>query len=71
MPEYKFFNTQVFQDFGTIAWFSDISVPAKGSVNLKVFNTGLSKFTLYIEGIADDGTLINLEKPVNISDVVN
>lgn len=71
MPEYKFFNTDAFQQVGTIAWFPDLSLEANEPIILDLLDTGLEKFTLFIEGIAEDGTLINIEKPVDVSEVVN
>ncbi|MBS3739620.1 MAG: hypothetical protein KGY51_11615 [Psychroflexus sp.] len=71
MPEYKFFNTKAFQQVGTIAWFSDVKVQANESINFKVLDTGLDKFTLYIEGIAEDGSLINIKKSVDLSNEIN
>jgi hypothetical protein len=70
-PEYKFFNTRAFQQVGTIGWFSDINVQANETISLKILDTDLDKFTLYIEGIAEDGTLINIKKPMDISEIVN
>ena len=71
MPEYKFFNTRAFEQVGTIGWFSDVTIRSNESINLKVLDTGLDKLTLYIEGIAEDGTLINVEKSINVSDLMN
>jgi hypothetical protein len=64
MPEYAFFQTESFQQVGTIAWFSDVKIEAGEIKELQIYDTGLEAFTLYIEGIAEDGSLINIEKTV-------
>jgi len=64
MPGYANYKSDTFQDVGTIDWFSDVMIPAGKAVDLLIYNTGLDKITLYIEGIAEDGSLINIKKTV-------
>ncbi|RRO24079.1 hypothetical protein [Flavobacteriaceae bacterium 14752] len=64
MPEYAFFQTDSFQQVGTIAWFSDVVIKPKKSTELEIFETGLYKFKLFIEGIGEDGSLFYIEKTV-------
>lgn len=64
MPEYAFFKTETFQQVGTIAWFSNVKINPGEKTNLQIYDTGLDKFTLHIEGIAEDGSLISTEKKI-------
>jgi len=64
MPEYAFFKTESFQQVGTIAWFPDVVIEPNKSTEIEIFDTGLYKFKLFIEGISEDGSLINIEKTV-------
>jgi len=66
MPEYSFYQTDSFKQIGTIGWFSNMKMDANDSLNLKIFDTGLKKLMLYIEGISEDGKLINIEKPISL-----
>ena len=64
MPEYAFYQTESFQQVGTIAWFSNVTLEAGETVELPIFDTGLKSYKLFIEGIAEDGSLINIEKTI-------
>lgn len=64
MPEYAFFQTDSFRQVGTIAWFPDVKINPGETVELPIYDTGLKAFTLYIEGIAEDGSLINIKKTI-------
>ncbi len=66
MPEYSFYQTESFKQTGTIGWFSNVKISAGKSTDLQIFDTGLKDITLFIEGIAEDGTLINIDKQVNL-----
>jgi hypothetical protein len=62
MPKYAFFKTESFQQVGTIAWFSNVVVQKGESLELDILDTGLYKMNLYIEGIGEDGSIINIVK---------
>ncbi|TKS55885.1 hypothetical protein [Mesohalobacter halotolerans] len=65
MPEYAFFKTESFQQVGTIAWFSNVVVQKGESLELDILDTGLYKMNLYIEGIGEDGSIINVDKQIS------
>ncbi|QTY27008.1 hypothetical protein [Flavobacterium sp. CS20] len=62
MPEYAFFLTDSFQQVGTLAWFPDVVIEPNKNTKLNIFDTELYKFKLFIEGIGEDGSIINIEK---------
>ena len=65
MPKYAFFKTESFQQVGTIAWFSDISISEDQTLELNIFDTGLNKVRLFIEGITENGNMIALDKLIS------
>ena len=65
MPEYAFFQTESFQQVGTIAWFSDVVIEKNKTVELEIYDTGLYKFNLFIEGISESGDIINIDKLIS------
>jgi len=67
-PEYAFFQTESFQQIGTIGWFPDVKTSPEESFDLQIFDTGLTEMTLFIEGIARDGSLINITKDINLEE---
>jgi len=71
MPKYTSFRTESFKQFGTIAWFSNLKLAHNDAAEIKIFDTGLDELTFHIEGISDDGSLINIEKTILISDLEN
>jgi len=66
MAKYAFYQSEAFQEVGTIGWFSGVTLPSNNSAELQVFDTGLDEFTLYIEGITQDGHLISIEKTIEV-----
>ncbi len=65
-PKYKFFNTPVFEQSGTIAWFPEVSLEVGETIKLPILDTKQKNIKLFIEGITEDGSLINIEKEIEI-----
>jgi hypothetical protein len=66
MPQYSSFKTESFQQFGTISWISNLSLEENEVADIAIYDTGLNKVTFFIEGITEDGSLINIEKEVEV-----
>jgi hypothetical protein len=61
-PEYAFYNTKAYQQIGTIHWEPDMTLYANTASYLDIVDTGLEEFTLFIEGITEEGKLIYIKK---------
>ena len=47
---------------GTIDWTPDVTLEKNGEYFLDMKDTGLEEFTLFIEGITEEGQLIYVKK---------
>lgn len=64
-PIYTSYTSKFFEEYGVIDWLPDLKVDSSGNLNFKIFNTNTSSINLYIEGIANDGSLISEVKTLN------
>ena len=65
-PKYTSYTNRTFQDFGIISWYPEINLQKNVSSPIKAINTQTESITFYIEGIADDGSLISEKKTIMI-----
>ena len=60
-PKYQYYNTDFFEEYGTIAWQPKIKVDNNGLARLKIFDTNTQNVTLFIEGIVNGNEYISQE----------
>jgi hypothetical protein len=65
-PEYIDYQSDFFEKYGVINWYPEIKLNESGQGYIEVFNTLRPKVKLYIEGMAQDGTLVSEEVIVNM-----
>ncbi|WP_273289726.1 hypothetical protein [Winogradskyella sp.] len=66
VPNYKYYNDDFFKGYGTIDWKPELTTDANGNVTLKIAQPEVP-ITLFIEGIANDGSFIFEEKSISIN----
>ena len=64
-PKYQYYNTDFFNEYGTIGWVPKVSIDQNGVANLKVLNTKIENITLFIEGIINGTEYISQEIKVD------
>jgi hypothetical protein len=52
-PKYKLYNSNFFNEYGTIDWLPNVTLKDDGSFDIKILDTK-NNFKLFIEGIVDD-----------------
>ena len=60
-PKYQYYNTDFFNEYGTIGWEPKLSLNQNGIANLKVVDTETENITLFIEGIVNGDQYISQE----------
>jgi hypothetical protein len=65
-PLYSSFDSTLFKNYGVIDWIPQLELNQNISSQLLIPDTKTKTIKLYIEGIADDGTLISEMKTLNI-----
>ncbi|WP_412559707.1 hypothetical protein [Winogradskyella sp. MIT101101] len=66
VPRYQYYNDDFFKGYGTVDWKPDLTTDANGNVTLKIAQPEVP-ITLFIEGIANDGTFIFEEKTISLN----
>lgn len=66
VPKYNDYNSDLFEDYGVIGWFPNMSLDKKNSIDLKVFDPNIESFKLVVEGFSNEGHFISEELDVNI-----
>ena len=66
IPKYKYYDDDFFLHYGTIDWQPQISSDANGNFNFNIRKTSVP-VTLYIEGVANDGSFISEEKTISLN----
>lgn len=66
VPNYKYYNDDFFKGYGTIDWKPELTTDANGNVTLKIAQPEVP-ITLFIEGIANDGSFIFEEKSISLN----
>ena len=65
-PRYADYNSSMFVKFGVIYWQSNVVVNGKTPTTIQIPILNQKKLKLFIEGIGKDGTLISMEKEIDI-----
>jgi hypothetical protein len=60
-PKYKYYNTDFFNEYGTISWEPKIKFNTKGEAQFHFFDTKTQNITLFIEGIVNENQYISQE----------
>ena len=58
-PEYVAYDSQDFMEYGVVHWEPNVTTNAHGQAELSIPDNGIKKITLFIEGMAEDGTLLS------------
>ncbi|OIQ21957.1 hypothetical protein [Lacinutrix sp. MedPE-SW] len=66
IPKYSSFQSSAFKKFGAISWHPNLLLVDQNPTNIKFYNTGTKELSIYIEGIAEDGSLISTIKTITI-----
>ncbi|WP_036156476.1 hypothetical protein [Maribacter forsetii] len=70
-PGYEDYESIVFKKYGALYWKSNIPVTSKEPFTIKVPLKNQEGVKVFVEGISEDGTLISLEKKINLKSEVN
>ncbi|MEY8848106.1 hypothetical protein AB9K26_04790 [Psychroserpens sp. XS_ASV72] len=65
-PLYNSYNNSFFKEYGVISWIPKLELPQNVSSKILLPKTETKVIKLYIEGIADDGTLISEIKTLTL-----
>ena len=67
-PKYQFYNTDFFNEYGTIDWKPKLKADKDGMIRFKIAEAGADSFNLYINGIVNDNTFLSEIKIINADD---
>ncbi|WP_299365969.1 hypothetical protein [Winogradskyella sp.] len=62
-PKYKYYNDDFYKHYGTIDWKPNLKVDSNGNITMKIAQPEVP-ITLFIEGMANDGSFIFEEEPI-------
>ncbi|MCK8481596.1 hypothetical protein [Psychroserpens algicola] len=68
IPKYTSYESNFFNEYGIIDWFSNVSTDIDGVLNLKLYNNQVTNLKLFIEGVSNDGTFISEVKELKINE---
>ena len=66
VPNYRYYNDDFFKGYGTVDWKPELVVDNLGNVTVKIKQPEVP-VTLFIEGIANDGSFIFEEKSISLN----
>ncbi|MBC3845603.1 hypothetical protein H8K90_04380 [Winogradskyella echinorum] len=66
VPKYRYYNDDFYKGYGTISWKPELVTDANGDISIKIKQPEVP-VTLYIEGIANDGSFIFEEKTISLN----
>ncbi|MCA0131412.1 hypothetical protein [Winogradskyella alexanderae] len=66
VPKYQYYNDAFFKGYGTIDWKPELSVNSEGNISFKIKEPQVL-ITLFIEGLANDGSFIVEEKTISLN----
>lgn len=66
VPKYQYYNDDFYKAYGTIDWKPELSSDNNGNISLKMAQPKVP-ITLFIEGIANDGSYIFEEKTITVN----
>ncbi|RNC88332.1 MAG: hypothetical protein ED556_03870 [Winogradskyella sp.] len=58
-PKYQYYNTEFFNEYGTIAWEPNLKFDENGSNEFIFFDTNTPNITLFIEGIVNNNEYVS------------
>ena len=58
-PDYVSYDNQDFREYGVVHWEPNLVTNAKGQAELTIPDNGTKNLTLFMEGMAEDGTLLS------------
>jgi len=67
VPKYSSTTDETFSHYGVVSWISDLSTNAEGKTTFKMQNTLTNNVSLFIEGMAEDGTLFSTIKKISLN----
>ncbi|WP_271393738.1 hypothetical protein [Aequorivita sinensis] len=65
-PGYTSYQSQFYQDYGVIGWFPRLTIQADGNIHFKIPHQLIDHLSVFIEGIANDGSFISERKEINL-----
>lgn len=61
-PAYTSYQSLFYQQYGIIGWFPRLTIQADGNIQFKIPHQLIKNVSVFIEGIANDGSFISTEK---------
>ena len=58
-PEYAAYDSQDFKEYGVVHWEPNLTTDSQGQAELSIPDNGIKNITLFVEGMAADGTLMS------------
>jgi len=68
-PQYAAYDGPFFQDYGVIDWFPKLKVLEDGFLYFTIPLPKINNISLYIEGVANDGSFLSEKKDISIKSV--
>lgn len=65
-PTYSTYNSNFYKNFGVIDWFPNLKLDTDGNIQFTMAKPKTEHFKLFLEGTANDGSLISEEKNVTM-----
>lgn len=70
-PGYEDYESIAFKKYGALYWKSNIPITSNEPVSIKVPLKNQQGVKVFVEGISEDGTLISIEKKIDLKSEVN
>ena len=70
-PGYEDYESRIFKRFGALYWKPNIVVSENESTTIKVPLKNQNGVKVFVEGISEDGTLISIEKKIDLKSDIN
>ncbi|WP_299889350.1 hypothetical protein [uncultured Lacinutrix sp.] len=67
IPNYVSKQNDFFNEFGTIGWYTNLTLDANGELIIKIPSKGLSSVKLFIEGVTNNSTFVSEIKNIKIN----
>lgn len=64
-PKYRYYNSEFYKGYGTIAWHPKVTFDANGKASIKIPDTETNNISLFVEGIVNDTEFISQEVRIN------
>jgi len=66
VPQYKYYQDDFYKGYGTIDWKPELVTDSNGNISVKIAQPKVP-ITLFIEGLANDGSFIFEEKSISLN----